>query len=190
MRYDPRTSAYDTRQMIEEFWPWFRAKSGRKIGYRLLLSKWVLLDLTIALLLVFGLSVDGFSFAQRALFPAASILAGMAFAWTARASTILNNREFRERIISEQNPLSDYVYGFQMAILILFCCVVYIAIMASGGLKFEIWNREFSRLLSSFWMYVLISMTIRECWGIVNFTNLLTLLDDKATSAERKAPDG
>lgn len=167
--------------MIEKYWPWLCAKSGRKVGYRLLLNKWLLLDLIIAGLLTFGLRVTGFEFAQKALFPAASILAGMAFAWTARASTILNNTDFRNRIISEKNPLSDYVYGFQMSIMLLFLCVIYIAIMASGGFNFFIFSPYVSSVLSSLFMYFLISLTIRECWGVINFTNLLTLLDDKTS---------
>ncbi|WP_100258991.1 hypothetical protein [Qipengyuania seohaensis] len=164
--------------MIEEYWSWFSAKSGRKTGYRLLFSRWTLLDLGVAAALTIGLKLNGFEFAQKALFPAASILAGMAFAWTSRASTILNNAEFRDRIIGENNPLSDYVYGFQTSILILFCCVVYIAIMAAGGFSFSFISDDVSVFISSFWMYFLISITIRECWSVINFTNLLTLLDD------------
>lgn len=167
--------------MIEQYWTWFFAKSGRKTGYRLLANWWLTLDLVIALALTFGLQANGFQFAEKALFPAASILAGMAFAWTSRASAILNNKEFRSKIIGEDNPLADYVYGFQLSIMILFCCVIYIAIMAVGGFKIVIASVYWSQTASSFFMFVLISMTIRSCWGVINFTNLLTLLEDKTS---------
>lgn len=172
--------------MIDEYWPWLRAKSGRKIGYKLLINKWLLLDIAIALALSFGLKVNGFQFAEKALFPAASVLAGMAFAWTSRASAILNNKQFRDNIISDDNPLSDYVYGFQMAIMILFACVIYIAIMAVGGFRFYIYDRNISMIFSAFFMYFMICLTIRECWSVVNFTNLLTLLDDVQAGNSKK----
>lgn len=165
--------------MIEEYWPWLIAKAGRKTGFRLLLNKWLIVDGFIAGVLTFGLQIDGFEFAGKALFPAASILAGMAFAWTARASTILSNRDFRDKIIAEGNPLEDYVYGFQMSIMILFGCVIYIALMSVGGFQFSLFSESVSRLSSSFFMYFVISLTIRECWSIVNFTSLLTILDNK-----------
>ena len=166
--------------MIEEFWPWFRNRSRRKVGYRLLLNRWLVCDAIIAAILTYGLLIDGFGFAAKALFPAASILVGMAFAWTSRASTILNSEDFRSRLITEKNPLEDYIYGFQLSILILITCVIYLAIMSAGGFNFYIYSREASRTMSSFFMYSLICLTIRECWSIINFTSLLTLLDDNA----------
>jgi len=80
-------------------------KSGNKPGYRLLLTRWLLFDAAISLSLVFGLKVSGFEFAQKALFPAASILVGMAVAWTARAAVIINDGAFRKNFISNENPI-------------------------------------------------------------------------------------
>ncbi|CCA92627.1 hypothetical protein [Novosphingobium sp. PP1Y] len=165
--------------MIETFWPWMFSKFGRRTGFRLLLNWWLLIDFIIAFVLTVFLKVDGFYFAGKALFPAASILVGMSVAWTARAATILNNDKFQERVLSEQNPMQDYIYGYQMSIMMLFGCIMYISIMSVGGFDFCIINCKLSRFISSFFMYFSISMTIRECWSVVNFTNLLVLLDNK-----------
>lgn len=170
--------------MIPEFWPWFFKRTGRRTGLRALVSKWLILDAAVAATMTFFLQIDGFRFAEKALFPAASILVGMAVAWTARAAMIINDKDFRANFVRDDNPIEDYVYGYQTSILILFSAIVYIAIMAAGGFKFFIWNEEASRLMSSFFMYGLISLTIRECWSVINFTNLLSLL-----SASAKAED-
>lgn len=169
----------EIRQMIKEFWPWMLAKSDRKAGFRLLLTRWLFLDAIIAAVLSFGLRIDGFEFAEKALFPAASILVGMAVAWTARAALILNDQEFNERVVGEENPIEDYVYGFQLSMLVLFSCIVFMAIMASGGFRFYVVSPYWSVIGSSFLMYMLISMTLRECWSIINFANLLSLLSAK-----------
>lgn len=165
--------------VVEGFWQWMLARSGRKAGYRLLLSPWLAIDGLIAVGLTYWLKVDGFEFAQRALFPAASILVGMALGWTARAATIVSDVKFRQSMISEINPVEDYFYGYQLSILILFICVCYISIMAAGGFSFYIYNKNFSVFASSFSMYFLISLAIRECWMVINFTNLLSILNTR-----------
>ncbi|MBX7457194.1 hypothetical protein K3152_02945 [Qipengyuania sp. 1NDH17] len=166
--------------MIPEFWPWFFKRTGRQTGLRALVSKWLILDIAVAAILTFFLRIDGFGFAEKALFPAASILVGMAVAWTARAAIIINDKDFRSKFVREENPIEDYVYGYQTSILILFSAIVYIAIMAAGGFDFYIWTNQASRLASGFFMYALISLTIRECWSVINFTNLLSLLSASA----------
>lgn len=162
------------------------AKNKRVVGYRLLVNWWLLFHAVVSVLLTFGLVSNGFEFASKALFPAASVLVGMAFAWTTRASTILNNKEFRREVITDENPLVDYVYGFQLSVLILFLCIIYLAIMAAGGFSFVVYSREFSQKSSTFFMFMLISMTVRECWAVINFTNLLTLLDDQTGDRARE----
>ena len=163
--------------MIEEFWPWFFARDGRKTGWRLIGIRWLFLDCIAAGLLTFSLNADGFIFAEKALFPAASILMGMAVAWTGQASAIVSSEKFHEKIISQDRRLEDYLYGYQMSILILFMTIGYMAIMAAGGFKFYIYDPTISKICSSFFMFFLVSISTRECWSIINFTNLLSLLD-------------
>lgn len=165
--------------MIVEFWPWMLAKDGRKTGYKLLLNWWLASDVIIALILTFSLKIDAFAFAEKALFPAASILVGMAVAWTARASMIISDKKFQETNVGDENPIEDYVYGYQLSVGIVFASVVVITIMAAGGFDFYIYSPSFSQFLSSITLYSLLSLTIRECWAVINFTNLLSILDSK-----------
>lgn len=163
--------------MIKEFWPWFVARDGRKMGLRTISLRWLGLDCLVAGLLTFSLEADGFVFAEKALFPAASILMGMAVAWTGQASVIVSSEKFQQKILNEDRRLEDYLYGHQMSILFLFVTIGYMAIMAAGGFRFFIYDREISALTSTFFMFFLVSLSTRECWSIINFTNLLSLLD-------------
>lgn len=168
--------------MIVNFWKWLLAKnSNGKRGVTPLFDRWIFLHAGIALVFVMFLNIDPFEFAGKALFPAASILVGMAVAWTSRASTILHDAKFREAIISEDNPPESYFYSYQLSLLIMISTVVYISIMAAGGLSFYLFDRKISSLISGFFLYFLLSLSIRECWSIVNFSSLLSILNDKAT---------
>lgn len=171
--------------MINEFQSWMLSRDGRKTGYKLLFTPWLFWDLGVGLALTYGLKINAFQFAEKALFPAASILVGMAIAWTARASAIINDRDFQEKVISDDNPIEDYIYGYQLSILVLFSCVVIVAIMAAGGFKFFIYSERISYLSSSIFMYAFLSLTLRECWSIINFTNLLSVLSHRLIPKNR-----
>ncbi|GAA4214695.1 hypothetical protein GCM10022253_07760 [Sphingomonas endophytica] len=101
----------------------------------------------------------------------------MSLAWTTRASTLLQSADLRDALFRNDRRAEDYVYGFQLAILVIMLMVTYVAIMAGGGLSIIVFGQETDSLLSGFWLYLLLSLAMRECWGVVNFTNLLSLLD-------------
>lgn len=166
--------------MIRSFWGWFLyPRPGVKTGWKLLFSAWIILDFCIAIFFSIFLNLDGFKFAEKTLFPAASILVSMAVAWTARASAILNDEKFRSKVVSDDRPLEDYIYSFQLSLLVLIGVIVYVAIMAAGGFNFYIINSEISKLSSTIFLFAFLSLAIRECWEVINFSNLLGLLGDK-----------
>ena len=166
--------------MIVRFWPWFwGGTANSKSGLRLLINWHLLIHITIASLLLASVRADPFIFAGKALFPAASILVSMAVAWTSRASSILQDSDFKKKILSDKNPLESYVYGYQLSLLIIIGMVVYVAIMASGGLTFVIYNRHFSESISGFFLYFLLSLAVSQCWQVIDFSNMLSLLHER-----------
>jgi len=100
-------------------------------------------------------------------------------AWTTRASSIFQTKELRESLFNENRPAEDYIYGFQLSILVVVFMVMFVAIMAGGGLKIGIFGRYWDTFLSGFWLYFVLSLSLRECWGVINFTNMLSLLEYK-----------
>jgi hypothetical protein len=163
---------------MDSFWDWFLkgSKKGPR-GVWNIINWFLIVHLVIAVAATVLIVNDPVSFAQKALFPASSILIGLSMSWTTRASNILQTKDLRDKIITAERPAEDYVYGFQLAILIVVIMLVYVAIMAGGGLRISIFGQPWDSYASAFWMYFLMSLTLRECWGIINATNMLSMLE-------------
>ena len=167
---------------MDSFWKWLFVRRGNSsAGFRNVVNFYLLLHASIAIAATLLIRSDPFSFASKALFPATSILIGMSMAWTTRASTILQTKELREALFRNDRSAEEYIYGFQLAILIILLMVGFVAVMAGGGIRIRIFGGHIDSLLSGFWLYFLLSLSIRECWGVVNFTNMLSLLEYKRT---------
>jgi hypothetical protein len=163
---------------MDTFWKWLISGSGAsRPGWRNIIGFPLLFHFGVAGVLMLFLKSDPFAFAGKALFPAASILVGMSLAWTTRAATVLQNKDFRERLFNDGRPAEDYIYGYQLAILIIITMISYVAIMAGGGLSIVVFGSRVDTAISGFVLYSLLSLSIRECWGVVNFTNMLSMLD-------------
>lgn len=163
---------------IDSFWKWLAVGSqGSSPGWRNIVNLFLPVHLVIGYVCMQLIQTDPYEFARTALFPAASILVGLSLAWTTRASTALQNKNLRDKLITDYRPAEDYVFGYQLAILVIIGMVVYICVMAAGGLDISVFGKDIDKYLSGYWMYTAISVALRECWGVVNFTNMLTLLD-------------
>lgn len=163
---------------MDSFWSWFLKGSQKgPRGIWNILNLFLIVHCLIAGSATFLIVNDPVTFAQKALFPASSILIGLSMSWTTRASAILQSKELRERLFSVSRPAEDYVYGFQLAILVVIIMLVYVAILAGGGLRVSVFGQPWDTYASAFWMYFLFSITIRECWGVINATNMLSMLE-------------
>lgn len=163
---------------IITFWKWLvLGCDGSVPGWRNIVNLFLPIHLLVGYVCAQLIEASPYDFARAALFPAASILVGLSLAWTTRASTALQNERVREILITDYRPAEDYVYGYQLAILMIIVMVIYVCIMAAGGLGYVVFHNEMDGWISGFWMYTLMSIALRECWGVVNFTNMLTLLD-------------
>lgn len=167
---------------MESFWRWlFIGSQGGPRGVYNIVNRFMFFHVLVGVAAALLINNDPFTFAQKALFPAASILIGMSLAWTTRASTILQSKELRERLFDRERSAEDYIYGFQLAILIIISMVGFTAIMAGGGTRLHVLGEPYDVIVSAFWLYFLMSLSLRECWGVVNFTNMLSMLDYKRT---------
>jgi hypothetical protein len=163
---------------MDNFWTWFLkgSKKGPR-GARNILNMFLVVHVCVAVLATSLMAADPISFAQKALFPASSILIGLSMAWSTRASTILQAKDLRDLLFNETRPAEDYIYGFQLSILVVIVMIVYVATMAGGGIKVAVFGPPLDMQASAFWMYFLISLTLRECWGVINATNMISMLE-------------
>lgn len=157
--------------MIPTFWIWliFGIKTAPS-GLSSLVNKWLIVHVICAFGLLVFLRVDAYTFAAKTLFPAASILVSMSIAWTARAAAIFQDKELRDRLFSDERPAEDYVYGYQLSLLIVIIVVCYTAVMSTGGLDVVIFSPNIDYRISAFTLFLLLSLGIRECWGAINFS--------------------
>jgi len=163
---------------METFWKWlFKGAGASKPGIRNILNKYLIVHGIIGVISTYLIAGDPFLFASKALFPAASILIGISIAWTTRAYTVLQVKEFREAIFTANRPAEDYIYGFQLSILVVMIMVIYVAIMAGGGVSVSVFGPKWDKILAAFWLYSILSLALRECWGVINFTNMLSMLE-------------
>lgn len=147
---------------MTNFWKWvFKGVESAPPGYKSIVNAYLFFHVLIALIAQTLIKSDPFIFAGKALFPAASILIGMSMAWTTRASTILQSKELRSALFSADRPAEDYVYGFQLAILIIIIMVTYVSIMAGGGFNLSVLGNPIDQYASGFWMYLLLSISLR-----------------------------
>lgn len=163
---------------MDSFWKWlFSGSQNGPRGIYNIFNWWLIFHFLIGILATLFIRSDPFTFAGKALFPASSILIGMSMAWTTRASTILQTKDLRKKIFTESRPAEDYIYSFQLSILVIIGMVIYVAILSGGGLKISVFGNEIDTFISSFFLYFVISLSLRECWGVVNFTNMLSMLE-------------
>jgi hypothetical protein len=163
---------------MDSFWTWlYKGSKHGPRGIKNILNAYLIVHVSIAALATHLMVADPVVFAQKALFPASSILVGLSMAWTTRAYTILQTKDLREMLFSEQRPAEDYIFGFQLSILVVVVMIVYVAVMAGGGIKIGLLGQPLDSQASAFWMYFLISLTLRECWGVINATNMISILE-------------
>jgi hypothetical protein len=127
----------------------------------------------------FLMPVSPYAFAAKALFPAASILVGMAVAWTSRAAAVLQDEKFRSAVIDNDRPIEAYLYGYQLSLLIIIVMVIFVSITANGGIQIYGFSQRIAEATTAIAMYSLLSISIRECWSVINFSNLLSILHSR-----------
>lgn len=160
------------------FWKWFFVgANGGPAGFRNIVNSYLFLHFATSALCLLFINSNPFDFAGKALFPAASILVGMSLAWTTRASTILQSPDLRSALFQSDRSAEDYVYAFQLAILVVIVMVVCVAIMAGGGIAVSVFGAKWDEYVAGAVLYFLLSLALRECWGVVNFTNMLSMLE-------------
>ncbi|WP_222926945.1 hypothetical protein [Sphingomonas gilva] len=147
---------------------------------------YLLIHVTVGVITATFIRSDPFDFAAKALFPAASILIGVSLAWSTRAATILQTGDLRAALFNDDRPPEDYVYAFQLSILVIIIMLAYVSVMAGGGVEITVLGRDTDNRISGVILYTLLSLSLRECWGVVNFTNMLSLLEYLRTKREKE----
>ena len=168
------------------FWGWLLHGCGRKPGYRNVITRALIGHAVIGGFLVCFVAKNGTlaSLASSVLFPLAGTLVGLTFAWAGNANALLQTSQVRK--ITQQLPsgIVEYAFYYQLAILL-----VLITICAWGMAGLGVLDHLFARSVwarrAGLWMlFTLLSLTIRECWCVVDTTSRLLIARHAVQEAE------
>lgn len=159
------------------FWRWLIEKNeSTKIrGISNILNKWLLLHVSLAIILSLLFKETAEQIAKNVALPGAAALIGLAFSWAGRSTSLLQEKSFSEFIIEQGPPAEGYIYSFQLAILSVFILISIALTLTAGGLGTSFGSEKIDELANKFVLFFFGSIAARESWGIVLFSNKLTI---------------
>ncbi len=152
------------------FWKWFVRGTGNGPGIKRFFDSWLLLvHMPVAIVLSCLLPISLREAATSLLLPVAGVLIGLSFAWGGNAQALLQTEEVEDVAAFKDGGFGDYVYTFQAAILVI---LITLSLWAIAGLGFFdlVWPTSHQKVLYNiiaFFLFMLSSITLRECWHVV-----------------------
>lgn len=173
------------------FWRWLTRGTGAGAGLRRLVDAWLPFHFVVGGVIAQLVSLTIREAANAVLLPLAGILIGLTFAWAGNAQALLQASEIEDLSEKRKGGFEEYVFTFQLAVLILLATLV---AWGLGGLG--VFERQ------CFWpcsstpyfvakalLFALASLALRECWHVVVGAQVLLLVRRRIRSA-RKPPGG
>lgn len=150
------------------FWKWFIRGSGMKPGWKKCIDIWLLFHLFVGIVLAFAVPVSLSEAANTVLLPLVGILIGLTFSWAGNAQALLESDEIIKLSSFHEGGFADYVYNFQLAILIILSTTTLWGLAGLGIFQnFKCSNTFYINWLIKLFYFTITSMTIRECWHVV-----------------------
>lgn len=173
------------------YWQWLIRGSGGKPGFLRFVDWWLPIHIGIGILLSAKVPYNLEDSATSILLPITGVLIGLTFAWSGNAQALLSSPEIDALAEHRVGGLMEYVYSFQNAILLILVTVISWGIAGLGVID-AILSKDFNEI-SYFWLstglYTLISLTIRECWHVVLFSQWLVLVRHEINKANNRKSD-
>ena len=170
------------------FWEWLARGNGGKRGYRRVVNRWLMLHLGVGLALGV-LAHDPMKEISRAvLLPLAGVLVGLAFAWAGNAQALLQTEQIHEFSSHRPGGYVEYVYTYQLAILVLLVTLSFWGITAIG-----VWDDRWPTARDFGWYlgvkcvaFTCLSVAVRECWHVVLGAQLMLIARKRIDEAQHK----
>lgn len=158
------------------FWRWlFVGLDSKKPGFFNFIDRWLIVHITVALLLAFFVSVGVKEASATVLLPLASIFIGLSFAWAGNAQALLQESEIEKLTESHPDGIESYLYTFQLAILVILITLVAWGMAGLGLFEAAFLKISCLQYLVKFLLYLLASITLRECWHVVLGSQIMIL---------------
>lgn len=146
------------------YWAWLFRDSGKgRPITKSYCNKWLIVHIIIAILLTKFLEVDHVSAISLSV-PFMGVLIAITVAWCGNIISLLNTKEITNFSKYYHGGIRGYAFTIQSAILILFLTIISWALYG-----FKLFSYAFIPFLFS-------SIAIRDCWHVILFTQLLTII--------------
>ena len=190
----------DQELIVPTFKEWFCTGSGNGPGYRHVVSRMLVLDGVIGLLLACTVNLDLPAVSSIIVLPLVGILIGLVFAWAGNVQSILQETELELLSKSYPGGFVEFVYSYQLTILVLLGTLVAWGLAALGPgtdlLKvFSAWfmpewvrtSVRVTNVLIASTYFALSSLALRECWGVAKSAGTLLIARIEIRKALRAA---
>jgi hypothetical protein len=180
----------ETNKKQLSFWKWLWGNKETTPGYKHLLGLSQCLHLFIGIILGFMVARPIDIIGCTVLLPFTAVLGGVSFALSGSTQSILQTEELYKITEKHDGGLPEYVFTYQLVILITLVTVISWAIAGLGifepllaGHHPDIYR--FFKIL----LFTLTSLSIRECWSSTLFSQSLLIMRWKIIEAKKSIKD-
>lgn len=172
----------DKTKMVK-YWDWFFHK-----GYKRFYDKWLFFHFSISLLLTIIVPLSLFDASKGLLLPTIGILTGLSFAWSGNALVLLSTQEIQDLTEYHDGGIVEYAYVLLTSILSLIITLVFwgLAGLNIFDTVYPKSNNILPYQIVKVIMYLILSISIRECWQVVMGTQMLLLAKVEVTKNQKK----
>lgn len=172
---------------MKTFWAWFFKGAETKPGYQRLLDRWLIFHFFIGLLLAFLYQGKLLEAASTVMIPLSGVLVGLTFAWSGNALALLQSEEIHAMSERREGGFVEYVYTYQMAILIILFTLVVWGLAGLGGFRIGSFLGFYEKFALKSILFSLVSLSIRECWHVVLGAQMMLLAQKHIKDAKKKS---
>ena len=158
-----------------EFWKWLFCGLNDRPGFLQLIDRWFPFHVVIGLVLAKFVDMSLHEAAQTFLLPLAGIFIGLSFAWVGNALALLQASEIEKIANYHPDGIRTYVYTFQLAILVILLTLVAWGLAGLKVFTLPVFSNSCIQYGIEAGLYVMASLTLRECWHVVIGSQLLIL---------------
>jgi len=178
---------------LPSFWHWFFRGSGARRGFRRLVNLWLFLHIAVGAAAAIFVAAPLSEVASAVLFPLAGVFVGLAFAWAVNSQALMASSEIEMMAAHHEGGFVEYVYTYQAAILTLL-----VTLLAWGVAGLKVFDclgpdqcHDVLYFLAKLALFTLCSLSVRECWQVVDGTSrlLLSRREIRRASGQRESAD-
>lgn len=166
------------------FWVWFAVGTGGRPGWINLVQPWLIVDLVVGLGLGFVADINVLDASRAVLFPLVSIFVAVSVAWAGNAHSLILSREIKSISLRHPGGFVEYVYPFQLGMLVILVTISLWAI-AAIGIDVSLIPEDVKKGIAKAYSIVLffvVSLSVRVTWQTVCLVLNLLIYGDYVKS--------